>query len=135
MTTGTSFRPLLALVWMHCLLLLASAGPVDAVRREYNIRAGDAVVTLREFDGAYPDRMPTRLTVTTAKGTTHRAQVDLPLGHPGRPLSDQQVEDKFRRLASRRLSETRVHRLIEAVWNLEQVEDIGTLMPLLKVTS
>ena len=93
------------------------------------------VVTLREFDGAYPDRMPTRLTVTTAKGTTHRAQVDLPLGHPGRPLSDQQVEDKFRRLASRRLSETRVHRLIEAVWNLEQVEDIGTLMPLLKVTS
>lgn len=93
------------------------------------------VVRLPEFDGAYPDRMPTRLTATTTKGTTHRTQVDLPLGHPSRPLSDQEVEDKFRRLASRRLSGTRLARLIEAVWNLEQVEDIGTVMPLLKVTT
>lgn len=93
------------------------------------------VVRLPEFDEAYPDRMPTRLTVTTTKGTTHRTQVDLPLGHPARPLSDQQVEDKFRRLASRRIGGTRLARLIETVWNLEQVKDIGTVMPLLKVTT
>jgi len=93
------------------------------------------VVSLPDFDGAYPDRMPTRLTAITAKGTTYRTQVDLPLGHPGRPLSDQQVEDKFRRLASRRLSGTRLTRLITFVWNLEDVHDIGTLMPLLKVTA
>ncbi len=93
------------------------------------------VVTLPDFDAAYPDRMPTRLTAVTIKGTTYRAQVDLPLGHPDRPLSDQQVEEKFRRLASRRLSGTRLARLITFVWNLEGVDDIGTLMPLLKVTA
>lgn len=93
------------------------------------------VVPLPDFDSAYPDRMPTRLTAITAKGTTYRTQVDLPLGHPGRPLSDQQVEDKFRGLASKRLSATRLTRLITFVWNLEDVKDIGTLMPLLKVAA
>ncbi|MBS0169969.1 MAG: MmgE/PrpD family protein [Nitrospira sp.] len=93
------------------------------------------VTPLPEFDGLYPSRMPTRLTATTTTGATYRAQVDLPVGHPDRPLSDQQVEDKFRRLASRRLGGTRLARLITCVRNLEQVEDIGTLMPLLKVTA
>lgn len=93
------------------------------------------VIPLPDFDGVYPGTMPTRITATTAKGVTYSAHVDLPLGHPARPLSDRQIEEKFRRLASRRLGGTRLNRLIEFVWNLEQVKDIGTLMPLLKVTA
>ena len=42
-----------------------------------------------------------------------------PLGHPGKPMSNEEVEDKVRRLASRRVGRARVDRLIDYVWNLE----------------
>ena len=61
------------------------------------------------------------------------SQVDLPLGHPGNPMSDRDLEAKFRRLAAERLNRLRIDRLIEFVWNLDQVKDIGSLMPLLRI--
>ena len=60
-------------------------------------------------------------------------QADIPLGHPGNPMSDQDVEDKLRVLASRRIGRARVEKLIGFVWALEQETDIATLMPLLRV--
>jgi len=91
------------------------------------------VVSQPEFVGRYPAAMPTRITARTAKGTLYMKQVDLPLGHPAHPMSDRDVENKLRRLASRRVGRARIDRLIDFVWNLEQEKDIGRLMPLLKV--
>jgi 2-methylcitrate dehydratase len=93
------------------------------------------VVSRPEFAGRYPAAMPTRLTVRTRTGATYMQQVDLPLGHPGHPMSDQEVEDKLRRLATRRIERARMDRLIDFVWELEQIDDIGKLMPLLRVRS
>lgn len=92
------------------------------------------VVTQPEFVDCYPAAMPTSLTVRTTIGKTYVKQVDVPLGHPGNPMSDQDVEDKLRRLAWRRVGRARVERLIDFVWKLEREKDIATLMPLLKVT-
>jgi 2-methylcitrate dehydratase len=92
------------------------------------------VVTQPEFMGRYPAAMPTSLTVRTTTGKTYVTQVDVPLGHPGNPMSDQDVEDKLRRLALRRVGRARVERLIDFVWKLEREKDIAALMPLLKVT-
>jgi 2-methylcitrate dehydratase len=61
------------------------------------------------------------------------SQVDLPVGHPGNPMSDRDLEAKFRRLVAGRLDRSRIDRLIEWVWNLDGVKDIGTLMPLLRL--
>ncbi|WHZ22153.1 MAG: 2-methylcitrate dehydratase [Nitrospira sp.] len=92
------------------------------------------VVRQPEFVGRYPATMPTRVTARTAQGGLYMKQVDLPLGHPAHPMSDRDVENKVRRLASKRIGRVRVDRLIEFVWNLEQEKDIGRLMPLLRVT-
>ncbi len=93
------------------------------------------VVNLPEFERRYPTTMPTRITVRTSQGTIYTRQVDQPLGHPGHPLSDREVEDKLQRLASRRVDRSRIHRLLDFVWNLEHQKDIAMFMPLLKVRS
>lgn len=91
------------------------------------------VVQQPEFVGRYPKTMPTRITVKTEAGKTYTSQVDLPVGHPGNPISDQDLEAKFRQLAAGRFHRPRVDRLIEFVWKLDRVKDIGTLMPLLRI--
>ena len=50
-------------------------------------------------------------------------------------MSDHEVENKFLGLVQRRLNRTRIEKLMDLVWNLERVKDIGTLMPLLRITS
>ncbi len=91
------------------------------------------VVQQPDFIGRYPHAMPTRVSIRTKAGKDYAHQVDHPLGHPKNSMSDQEVEDKFRRLASRTLDRTRVAKVIDLVWKLDQVKDVGTLMPLLKV--
>jgi 2-methylcitrate dehydratase len=91
------------------------------------------VVRQPEFVDRYPGAMPTRLTVIVESGKVYMRQVDVPLGHPRNPLSDGDLEAKFRRLASERLDRAHIDRLIRFVWTLDQVEDIGALMPLLRV--
>jgi 2-methylcitrate dehydratase len=61
------------------------------------------VVREPDFVERYPAAMPTRITVRTREGKSYTRQKDLPLGHPGNPMSDQEVEAKFRQLAARRL--------------------------------
>ena len=91
------------------------------------------VVELEEFRTSYPRAMPTRLTVRTAAGKDYVTQVDWPLGHPRNPMSDLEVEAKFRRLAVGKVGRARADKIIELVWKLETLKDIGVLLPLLKV--
>lgn len=91
------------------------------------------VVEQEDFAGWYPKAMPTRVTVRTTSGNEYVKQVDYPLGHPRNPLSDREIEEKFRCLAAKMLDRTRAGKVIDMVWRLEVLEDVGTLMPLLKV--
>lgn len=93
------------------------------------------VVPEPEFVGRYPETMATRITVRTKGGGNYVKQVDYPLGHPQHRMSDQEVEDKFRRLAVGRLDRARMTKVIDAVWKLDQLKDVGALLPLLKVNS
>ena len=92
------------------------------------------VVLEPEFVNRYPASMPTRVTVRTREGKTYTTQRDLPVGHPGNPMSDQELETKFRHLVTRRLGRARTEQLIRQVWRLDQMKDIGALMPLMKVS-
>ncbi|MGQ0694826.1 MAG: MmgE/PrpD family protein [Nitrospiraceae bacterium] len=91
------------------------------------------VVPQPEFVGRYPQAMPTRLTVRTKAGKDYIKQVDYPFGHPKNPMSDHEIEDKFRLLAAGKLDRARMKKVIDSVWRLDQLQDIGTLMPLLRI--
>jgi len=92
------------------------------------------VVRDADFVDRYPAAMPTRITVRTREGKTYTAQKDLPLGHPGNPMSDQELETKFRRLVARRLGRAKTERVIKCVWTLDRITDIRTLMPHLRIS-
>jgi 2-methylcitrate dehydratase len=91
------------------------------------------VVAPEEFRGSYPAAMPTRLTVRTST-RQFAQQVEHPLGHPKNPMSDRDVEQKFWTLSAARLGRARAQQLIQMVWRLEKLDDIGRLMPLIRVT-
>jgi 2-methylcitrate dehydratase len=91
------------------------------------------VVEQDDFIGWYPKAMPTRVTVRTTNGNEYVKQVDYPLGHPRHPLSDREIEEKFRGLTAGLFTRARAGRVIDMVWRLEELKDVGVLMPLLKV--
>jgi 2-methylcitrate dehydratase len=91
------------------------------------------VVLEPEFNGRYPHEMPTRLTVRTSTGREYRTEIALPVGHPGHPMPDEQIENKFRRLSGRRHNGNRKEQIIERIWNLDRLKNVSALMPLLEV--
>ena len=93
------------------------------------------VVEQEEFIGWYPEGMPTRITVRTEGGKEYVKQVDFPLGHPRNPMSDREIEEKFRHLASGKLDRLRSGKVIDLVWKLDTIKDISALMPLLKLSA
>jgi 2-methylcitrate dehydratase len=93
------------------------------------------VVRDDDFVGRYPAAMPSRITIRTHEGKLYTKQKDLPLGHPGNPMSDREVEAKFRSLAARRLGRTKTQRLIREVWQMDRLTDIGPLMRLMRVSA
>ena len=49
-------------------------------------------------------------------------------GHPKTPMSDEEMETKFRRCASLRISAERVSAASEAIWNLDKLADLAPLL-------
>jgi 2-methylcitrate dehydratase len=83
----------------------------------------------------YPARgMANRITVRTKGGATFSKEVVVPRGHPLDPMSDKEVEEKFRRLTRRKLAPRRAEKLLEVLWGLEKVKDAGSLMPLMRLS-
>jgi 2-methylcitrate dehydratase len=69
--------------------------------------------------------------IVTKDGKTFRSRVDYPRGHARNPMTDQEVIAKFKDMASVRMKEAQMNRLIESVFALEKLDDIGTLLRLM----
>jgi 2-methylcitrate dehydratase PrpD len=81
-----------------------------------------------DLEDAKAGNLTTYLELTTVKGSRYERRLTTYQGHPDDPLSDQEMETKFRLCAGLRLSETKVQAACEAIWNLDQ---LPTLEPLL----
>ena len=91
-------------------------------------------MTLREkpeFTQLHPVKWPCVIEVTTKSGGTVSASVEYFKGHAKNPLSDTEVEHKFRELAGDRLAAGQADRIIETVWKLDQLPDIAQLIDLM----
>ena len=64
-------------------------------------------------------------------GKAHRLRVDYPRGHARNPMTDQEVIEKFKDIASVCMSEDDMKRLIETVFEMEKLDDIGKLLDLM----
>jgi 2-methylcitrate dehydratase len=61
------------------------------------------------------------------------AEVPYHRGHYKNPMTDQEVEAKFRKLAAEWLTSRQVDALLDRLWNLEQVRDIGDVIRLVQI--
>ncbi len=83
-----------------------------------------------EADRRMPEAMLCRLSVVTHSGAIHTAVVDYHKGHYRNPMSESEVEEKFRKLAANVLTIRQTDRLLETLWRLEDVADAGELVGL-----
>ncbi len=85
-----------------------------------------------EFTKKFPSSWPCRIEIKTKSGVVKSAELEYFLGHVKNPLSDDQVEGKFRSLSAGVFDVKRMDSILDKLWNLEQVSDIGEVISLLQ---
>lgn len=95
-----------------------------ALMQRITVREDPALT--REHAGEIPN-WPSSVDVMLKGGQRLERRVRWPKGHPRNPLSDVELEAKFRRLAQGALPPVDVQRLLDTLWSLDGLDDIGAL--------
>jgi 2-methylcitrate dehydratase len=88
-----------------------------------------------ELTRGYPEGIPNRIEVTLTSGETLSNQVTYPRGHARNPMTDAEVEEKFRRLAAPVLPLDGTDRCLATLWRLEELSNTGQLLALFRMES
>jgi 2-methylcitrate dehydratase PrpD len=87
-----------------------------------------------EAEAAGFDKMTTIVEVELSDGTIVKGSADFGKGSPVNPMSDAELEQKFRECAAwGGLERTHAQRVIDMVWKIERLENVGDLARLLAV--
>ena len=76
--------------------------------------------------------MPCRIELTLRGGGRKVAEARHFKGHARNPLTDAELEGKFRSLAHGHLAAARIDKVFASAWRLEKLKDVGELLGLLK---
>jgi 2-methylcitrate dehydratase len=87
----------------------------------------DAALTAR-----YPAGIPNRLTITLTDGRQLVKEVEFPRGHARNPMTDTEVEAKFKRMAEPRFGTQRCAVILDTCWQLDKLRNTGDLVKLLQ---
>jgi 2-methylcitrate dehydratase len=82
------------------------------------------------LDPRYPKGIPNRITVTLADGRKLVKEVECPRGHCGNPMTDAEVEGKFRLVVEPRYGKAKVEQMIARCWDLENLTSVTDLIRL-----
>ena len=83
-----------------------------------------------EANRRVPEAMLCDLEVVTTTGQRYSSQVAYHKGHYKNPLTDAEVEDKFRSLAAERLPADRIDALLTHLWRIDEAPDLTELFRL-----
>jgi len=89
------------------------------------------VVPEPRFEEIFQTAFPAKVTIQTVDGKTYEKLVSVIKGDPEKPLSQTELEEKFRTLASMAISEEKMSKIIGVVRALERLKDIKELTELL----
>jgi 2-methylcitrate dehydratase len=73
------------------------------------------------------EKLPCRIEIRTRGGEVKTASVDYPRGHRLNPMTDEEVNAKFRDLAQRVLPEKAAARLLEALWRIDTAPNLDAV--------
>jgi 2-methylcitrate dehydratase len=86
-----------------------------------------------EANRRVPEAMLCNLEVVTKSGQRYASEVAYHKGHYKNPMTDAEVEEKFRSLTEDLLSPAQSHALLDRLWHLEEVGDIGEVIRMTKI--
>jgi 2-methylcitrate dehydratase len=99
---------------------------LDLVGRVKVIHSPDADRVENEFNLC-------ELELVLKNGQRKNVRVEYHRGHWKNPMTDAEMEEKFRLLARRQLPAPRIDALLKQLWALEEVNNIGALVELTRV--
>jgi len=88
-----------------------------------------------EYSKAHPHEWPCRIELVARGGARKAAEARYFKGHAKRPLTDQEIERKFRALAQKVLAPAQMAAVLAKTWALEQLSDIAELLELFQFRS
>ena len=86
-----------------------------------------------DFTAKYPAEYNCKIEVETLSGQTFSVQTSFPKGHKNNPLSDSEVNDKFKRLAIPAITNEQCDIALELLWDLENLETFDEVFDALVV--
>lgn len=78
----------------------------------------------------YPRGIPNRITVTLADGKKLVEEVEFPRGHAGNPMTDAEVEAKFRNMVEPKYGKAKADTILARCWDLENLTSVSGLLEL-----
>ena len=86
-----------------------------------------------ELTRQFPNAFPCRIEVTTKSGQRKIVSTEYPRGHVKNPMTDEEVNTKFRGFAGRALSKERVNSALELLWQFEKAANPAEIFEALRV--
>ncbi len=86
------------------------------------------------FTARYPSEYNCRITLTGSGGKTLTAHTAWPKGHRSNPMSDSEVEAKFRNFAGAALTSSQCDLALETAWDLDRLPDLHPVFNSLKIS-
>ncbi len=80
------------------------------------------------LDARYPAGIPNRIVLTLADGRTLEKLVEFPRGHAGNPMTDAEVEAKFRRAVEPKYGPAKAAAMLAQCWDLENLTGVTELI-------
>jgi 2-methylcitrate dehydratase len=83
-----------------------------------------------ELTRRFPGELPSQIDVTTRSGLRFTERAEYPKGHARNPMTDGDVETKFRDLAESVLGRAQAADALETLWRLDEVSRMGAVVDL-----
>jgi 2-methylcitrate dehydratase len=124
----------------YCTAVALADGEVTEAQFEHSRFTDPALLELvarikvhrdAQLNTRYPRGIPNRVTVRLTDGRTLVREVEFPRGHALNPMTDAELEQKFRRLVEPRYGKARADQVLAVCWQLETLSSVTDLMRLI----
>jgi len=131
----TPYEAKFSLAYVSAMAALEGSARLAAFSTEWledsNLRALMECVDLHvdpRAEDVFPGHRSAFVEIQVKDGRTFDHHAPTRKGDPDAPLSDEELENKFRELAGTVLDDAQMTDVIERVWNLEKLQDVNSLI-------
>ena len=111
--------------------LVSPASFTNQKIQDPNIRKLISKITIEEnaeYTSKYPQEYNIRMEVSNNSGQSYEAKTSYPKGHQNNPLSDDELEVKFRGLSTGIWSDNQSSNALEMLWSLEDLDGLDDVL-------